>query len=355
MYTACSKQASSIKLEENPPELPCEQVFWEAPTAAAWAAIPWQKTPPRGLPFLRTLSSLLTEAGRASIPFKRLDALSKRLLARCLGRSLIYYQEQMESSFSSILSADSARTARAQVSSSIMALYETVWDDMTQAINFRQTLRVAVAAHYSHMLAAGRTVDIVTKTARTFAAGQGLPSHSRAQTGIDPSSTHGDIEDSDSTVITAHFASDPVATREMAWHASQVFFLQRRYPFNSPHEPLSLFLAGLYLWAFAKFYVDPDGGSSDQISIQLDMPSFSSSRDSIRAREHWIRHGGRALIEGAGNACTSGATVLILSLAIDITQRLKVWGMAAKVSSVFSRMLQREREEHEARTQRVFR
>lgn len=332
-----------MKLEDCPSELPCEQVSWEAPTAFAWSAgLSWSQSMPRGLPTSSSLAGLLTESGRSHFPFSRTDPLTKRLLVRCYGRLLENYQDLLESRFSSILwgqMGDSAvKEARCNLSAAMTRLYETIWPDISQAINLRQTLRVAVAVHYSHIFAAGQIVDLVTRAARIWAAGYKTPDGSLlvgAQTDQTMENALG--------AITQHFKQDPIAARELAWHASQVLCIQRHYPLNSPHEPLSVFLGGIILWAFSKCYIlTPE--EQNTTPVRLDAPMFSSNLTTGLARKTWIESGGQAMVEIVGNIFLPEAPMLILTVFAEMTQRLKVWGMGSKISGVFGRMLLREEE-----------
>ncbi|RFU28956.1 hypothetical protein B7463_g7391, partial [Scytalidium lignicola] len=343
LYVASSKQSPCIKLEDCPSELPCEQISWEAPTAFAWSTgLPWSESMPRGLPTSTSLASLLTELGRASFPFSRTDPLTKRLLVRCYGRLLENYQDLSESKYSSILwgqKGDAAvKEARTNISAGMTGLYETVWSDISQAINLRQTLRVAVAVHYSHIFAAGQIVDLITRAARMWAAGYETPDDS-PWVGTRTDQTMDDALGA----VTQHFKKDPRAGRELAWHASQVLCIQRRYPLNSPHEPLSVFLGGIILWAFAKCYImTPE--ERNTTPVRLDPPMFATNPMTTLTRKAWIENGGRAAVESVGNLVHPEAPILILTVFAEMTQRLKVWGMGSKISGVFGRMLLREEE-----------
>ncbi|KAK5264338.1 hypothetical protein LTR96_010355 [Exophiala xenobiotica] len=349
-YTAFSKQPPCIKFEDLPPDFPSEQVHWEAPTAFAWASCPYQ-TAPRGLPTTQTLHGLLSKAPDVAPSLKSLDHLGKRLLTRCLGRCLESIQEQMESSVYHVLWEESTGRAvtcatRSRISRSIMSVYESSWEDNSRGSNLRVSLRIAIAAHYSHMFAAGKLTGLITQIARKRAG-----EHDSLRPGnlLNPSSgvgNSGKATPHDDAFIKAAFNEDPKALREMMWHASQVFYLQRRHPFNSPHEPLSVFLAGISLWAFLKYFNPETNDDQDRVPVQLDEPSFCSRPEAREAIRNWIERGGRTYLEGVGDVRSPDAPRRILSLCIDMTKRLKVWRMASKVSEIFIRLLQREDQEY---------
>ena len=287
------------------------------------------------------LKSLLTTSNLLGPSFGSIDTLSKRLLARCLGRMLGSYQAQMESALHltilGTLGITAIQTARSELVAALMALYETLYFDLSHAVDLRQTLRVFIAIHYSFMFASSSTVKIVMLTARTLAAEQG----NSLSVSSDGPATSLHVHP-----ISYHFQKDPVAAREMAWHASQLLVIHRRYPSNSPHEPLSVLLAGIYLWAFSRFYqpeLSERRSEKDKcISFHFDAPSLSADLRTIKLGQAWIQDGGQAVIEGIGALSSPGAPPRILKIVAMMMRGLKVWGMARKISEVFVNMLRRE-------------
>jgi hypothetical protein len=225
-----------------------------------------------------------------------------------------------------------ALAARSQLSQSIMSVYESSWADHPRRYTIHQVLRIGVACHYSHIFAAGRIVDLVTSLARKRAADYD-------QSGSTENTSF------DEAAIKAALNEDRESVREMAWHASQVFYVQRRHPFNSPHEPLSVFLAGISLWAFAKYFFPSQDATQSGLSIQLDEPAFCSSTQADKTVKDWIQRGGKTFLEGVGDVQLPDAPKRILYLCVDMTRRLKVWKMASSVSEIFARLLHREDQE----------
>ncbi|KIX99392.1 uncharacterized protein Z520_04968 [Fonsecaea multimorphosa CBS 102226] len=354
LYSAFSKQNPCTKLEELPPEFPCEQLHWDAPTAFSWAACPFQ-TAPRGPPTMQTISDFLEKPDPSII--SPLDNIGKRLLIRCLGQRLHACQEQMDSKLYHVLWQDNNglelnRAVRSQLSKAIMSVYEFSWADHPRRYTLRHALRIGVAGHYSHIFGAGKIVDLVTHVARKRAAGFDMSriTHNTAFA----SSTANKATGVDETAAIAAFAEDPEMIREMMWHASQVCYLQRRHPFNSPLEPLSVFLAGITLWASCKYFCPHQPSMRVGPSIQLDEPSFCSSQRSSQAVKDWIKNGGKTFLEGVGDVQDPEAPSRVLQLSVDMTRRLKVWQMASNVSEIFVRLLQSEEQEaaqrHETNT-----
>lgn len=301
---------------------------------------------------MQTLRALLGRDADIVFSLKPSDHLSKRLLLRCLGRCLESIQEQMESGVYNILWEDSADRAvtiatRARISKSIMSVYKSSWEEISRGTSLRVALRIAIAAHYSHIFAAGRLTDLTTRVARRRAGEQNAPragvSNNALQTN---SATGGRNTPHDDDFIEAAFREDPRGIRELMWHASQVIYLQRRHPFNTPHEPLSVFLAGLSLWAFLKYFDPESGDVQTGISVQLDEPSFCSPPETRKAIKDWIERGGKTYLEGVGDVRSPGAPKRILTLCVNMTRRLQVWRMASKVSEIFSRLLQREDQDY---------
>ncbi|EXJ69821.1 uncharacterized protein A1O5_06893 [Cladophialophora psammophila CBS 110553] len=349
LYSAFSKQNPCTKLEELPPEFPCEQLYWDAPTAFSWAACPFQTTP-RGPPTMQTISNFVEKASPSII--SQLDNIGKRLLIRCLAQQLYACQEQMDSSLYHILWQDNRglevnRTVRSQLSRAIMSVYEISWADHPRRYTLRHALRIGIAVHYSHIFGAGKIVDLVTRVARKRASGFDMSRMSNS-TGFVSSSTN-TASPGDEVAAIAAFGEEPEVIREMMWHASQVCYLQRRHPFNSPLEPLSVFLAGITLWACCKYFCPHQTSMRVGPSIQLDEPSFCSSQRASQAVKVWIKNGGKTFLEGVGDVQDPDAPSRVLQLSVDMTRRLKVWQMASNVSEIFVRLLQRE--EHES-TQR---
>lgn len=340
-----------MKFEELPLELPSEQLYWEAPTVFAWASCPYQ-SPPRGVPTMPTLRAMLNKETDIASSLRPLDDLSKRLLTRCLGRCLESIQVQMESAVYNVLWEDSSGRAvttatRSRISRSIMSVCDHSWENVSQGSNLRSALRIAIATHYSHMFAAGRLTGLITRVARRRAA-EADPSHAgnpfNLQNAMEGVMRDGTQEDA---FIKTAFQEDPRSLRELMWHATQVIFLQRRHPFNSPHEPLSVFLAGISLWAFLKYFNPESSDPEVDISVQLDEPYFGSQPDAQEALQAWIAKGGKTYLDGIGNVRSPDAPRRILEVCIDMTKRLKVWKMALKVSEIFARLLQREDQERD--------
>ncbi|KAI1614124.1 hypothetical protein EDD36DRAFT_417971 [Exophiala viscosa] len=343
-YTAFSKQPPCIKFEELPSDSTCEELHWDAPTAYAWASCPYQ-APPRGLPTMQTLRALLSRDADIVFSLKPFDHLSKRLLLRCLGRCLESIQEQMESGVYNVLWEDSAGRAvmaatRARISMSVMSVYQSSWEEISQGTSLRVALRIAIAAHYSHIFAAGRLTGLTTRVARKRAG-----EYNATRVLPNPANS-GRTTPHDDEFIKAAFCEDPRSIRELMWHASQVIYLQRRHPFNTPHEPLSVFLAGLSLWAFLKYFDPESGDAQSGISVQLDEPSFCSPPEARQAIKDWIEKGGKTYLEGVGDVRSPDAPKRILTLCVNMTRRLQVWKMASKVSEIFARLLQREDQDY---------
>jgi hypothetical protein len=348
-YTAFSKQTPCIKLEELPHDFPCEEIYWGAPTAYAWAADPNQELP-RGQPTIPTVRTLLSPQPDYAVTLKHFDHLSKRLLCRCLGRCLESIQEQMESSVYNILWEDPSDHAvtvatRARISAAIMSVYQSSWEEILHGSSLRIILRIAIAAHYSHIFAAGRLTGMIVTIARKQAGESELRQMSGVAHPASVAANSGRSTPHDTEFFKKTFWEIPKDVRELMWHASQVIYLQHRHPFNTPHEPLSVFIAGLSLWAFLKYF-DAEGDEPiAEGGVQLDEPSFCSSPEVRQGIQCWIEEGGQAYLEGVGDVGSPEAPKRILSLCLNMTKRLRVWRTASKVSDIFARLLQREEQE----------
>jgi hypothetical protein len=295
---------------------------------------------------MQTMSDFLERPTPSII--SRLDSIGKRLFIRCLGRQLHTCQDQMDSSVYRILWRDNKgseanREVRSQISRAIVSVYEFSWADHPHRYTLGHALRIGIAGHYSHIFAAGKIVDLITRVARKRASGFDLTRMSSSTEYV--SGSTGQATPVDEAATIAVFSEEPEFIREMMWHASQVCYLQQRHPFNSPLEPLSIFLAGITLWACCKYFCPHQASMRKGPSIQLDEPSFCSSQRASQAVKDWIKNGGKTFLENVGDVQSPEAPSRVLHLSVDMTRRLKVWKMASNVSEIFARLLRREEQE----------
>lgn len=295
---------------------------------------------------MQTINHFLEEANPLVI--SRLDDVGKRMLIRCLGQQLNACQGQIDSDVYRVLWRDNPgreiqRGVRSKLSQTIMSIYEFSWADHPRRHTLGRGLRIGIAVHYNHIFAAGKIVDLVTRVARRRASGF-TPSRMCDSTGLASTSTS-KVGAGDEAALIALVTEEPEMIRETMWHASQVCYLQRRHPFNSPFEPLSIFLAGLMLWACCKYLCPHEASMRVGHPIQLDEPSFCSSQRAREAVQNWIKNGGRTFLEGVGDVQHPEAPNRVLRLSVDMTRRLRVWKMASNVSEIFVQLLGREEQE----------
>ena len=295
---------------------------------------------------MQTIVTSLDAPARSTI--SQLDNVGKRLLIRCIGQQLQACQQQLDSSIYSTVWKDNGgrnihREARAKFQKAIMSVYECSWADHPRRYPLRHALRIGVAVHYTHIFAVGKVIDLIIHVARKRAAGANMPTNS-----IDAICASGSVSKvgpSDEAATIAAFSAEPEVIRELMWHAAQVCYLQRRHPFNSPLEPLSVFLGGITLWACCKYFCPHQTSMRSGPSIQLDEPSFCSSQRASKAVSDWIKVGSKTYLEGVGNVCDPEAPSRVLRLNVDQTRRLRVWKMAFNVSEIFVALLQAEEQE----------
>ncbi|KAK5282181.1 hypothetical protein LTR40_003663 [Exophiala xenobiotica] len=199
--------------------------------------------------------------------------------------------------------------------------------------------------HFCHLTRLSKTMTLVVKIARIWA------SSGWGETPLEVDGDHGDASSGSITLRDAlkiRFSQNPQTARELAWHAAQILRLHRAYPSNTPHEPLSAFFAGLYLWSFAKYYYTGHGkselkGSSKATATRLDSkPSETKLATTINEKDGWVQCGGRAVLHYVGDLSLAAAPGKILCECAAIMRQLKIWGIAGRLIDFLIVMLRRE-------------
>lgn len=336
LYAACSMQPRSLTIEELPPELPCDQVYWEASTAFAWSAHnPWSDSPP----LRHSVSGYLQVLDNDSPMLEplTLDPLSRRLLSLYLSMICESYQQLLElpqvinSLENQILSK--LQSALTRVSEKMMSLHSGV--DLKHTYDMNQTIGSRSAMHFCHLSRPSRIMSLVVRAARTWASDRKTTSGSDVNNAKLESATSADQ-------LLVSFSHAPQTAREMALHAAQILRLHRSYPSNTPHEPLLAFLAGLYLWSFAKYYAPLLNKSTGTLPVvQLDA-NLSETETRGSEWNEWIHHGSRAVLSNVGDLSVASAPGRVLCECAAIMKQLKVWGVAVKLLEFLIVMLRRE-------------
>ncbi|KAK5224299.1 hypothetical protein LTR47_009910 [Exophiala xenobiotica] len=346
LYAACSMQTRSLGIDELPSELPCDQVLWEASTAFAWSACnPWSDSPP----LRHNVSGYLQMVGEESSILEQpaLDPLDRRLMTLYLSITCESYQQVLELPHATNVldhqSITKVQSVIQKVSRSIIRLHSGV--DLGRTHDINQTIRSRLTMHFCHLTRLSKTMTLVVKIARIWA------SSGWGETPLEVDGDHGDASSGSITLRDAlkiRFSQNPQTARELAWHAAQILRLHRAYPSNTPHEPLSAFFAGLYLWSFAKYYYTGHGkselkGSSKATATRLDSkPSETKLATTINEKDGWVQCGGRAVLHYVGDLSLAAAPGKILCECAAIMRQLKIWGIAGRLIDFLIVMLRRE-------------
>lgn len=163
------------------------------------------------------------------------------------------------------------------------------------------------------------------------------------------------------------FSSDMGSARELAWvrstsyhityslpfanmlilqHAGQILAAGRRFGLHTSSDCLRVFIAGVYLYAFARYFPFrsslPSVAEEHAVSlpsdvVKLDSLASSPTNENIR---YWIKHGGRARLEHIDDLYTIEGAREVLRLVESLLQRMKLWGICEKFLKVVQEILQ---------------
>ncbi|KAK9248538.1 fungal-specific transcription factor domain-containing protein [Lipomyces tetrasporus] len=318
-----SSRRGCMALNDLCNDMPCDERLWEAPTAREWAAYAFpagQKNLARGLPFYPTLRDLIAGAISPDV----VPNWGKRLCAQAMGRILWDFRELEDSALSRILPVPP--TDYSQSKETLLRALMYLHDSMTDPYNILDMVHMnmtCLIAHYSHLYTAREIMDLVIALARHRKADR-LDAMHRIQ------------------VI---FTLDPVHSRKLAWHAAQIIGIARRYPIRTPCETMRVFLAGLFLYAFAKYF-PPQRIQPDAMAVKLDTLSWLNKYPQTQHTktddlEKWFLQGGRASMDyvediyaRVGDTGGARGAESVLAVVLATLRSMKSWGVAAKFCNV---------------------
>ena len=119
--------------------------------------------------------------------------------------------------------------------------------------------------------------------------------------------------------------------RKLLWHAGQVIAVANEYLVSAPCEIMRLFMAYIFILAYANYCPRPEETGSD-VKIRLD--SSARHANHHKAVAEWIKRGGPAQIGCADDIFTDGSTADITKDAQSMFQRLCSWGLAEKFAKI---------------------
>ncbi|KAK9474158.1 fungal-specific transcription factor domain-containing protein [Dipodascopsis tothii] len=328
-----SARRSCIALGDLDIVMPCDEILWEAPTARAWA----NQWAPAGagrlgdcLPFYPTLRALIS----ASLDPGVVPNWGKRLSAQAIGRLLWDFKELEDSAMSKILPAPGTTDfgpSREVLLNTLMTLKYTFSERPKNILDMIHLNMTCLIAHYSHLYTAREIMDLVITLAGSSA--------SKRDDAVER--------------LQVIFALDPIHSRRLAWHAAQIIAIARQYVIKTPCETMRVFLAGLFLYTFARYFPvgKPQGKDTgvrlDRISsIRHNLPSpHASPREGLTSEpdvESWFLWGGPAAFISLGDICGPDAPAQVIKIVMDTLRRMKSWGVGNKFTRVLMHLHTRD-------------
>ncbi|KAK9476784.1 fungal-specific transcription factor domain-containing protein, partial [Lipomyces japonicus] len=323
-----SNRRGNLALHDVNIYIPCEEKLWEAVSARQWKSYafkPGENVLKCGLPFFAALRTVIDQ----TLLLHTVPNWGKRLFTQAIGRILWDIRELEDSALSQVLPdnpVDYSSTKNALLLT-LTALQDSVTDpyNILDMVHMNMTCLIA---HYSHLYSARETMDLAIALAKTQREDR-LDAMHRIQ------------------VI---FTLDPVNARKLAWHAAQIVGIARRYAIRTPCETMRVFLAGLFLYAFAKYFPadnsnnneddNYNGDGQDPVTtVNLDtLPWLSGvSWDERQAElDRYFMIGGNAKMDSVDLLCSADGkgAEQVLAVVLATLKLMKCWGLAQKFSSV---------------------
>ncbi|KAK6338883.1 hypothetical protein TWF696_009688 [Orbilia brochopaga] len=306
--------------------LPSDDPLWEAPDAQTWAALyPRHKSiPPRGMPFYFVLRDIMNgHQDQLS-----LSSWGQRLCAQGISRMIWDIRELETSPLGRIVQLPvlsvGLKPAKDELLKASMILLSTAPNGDAKSVDSSIT---AIVVHFAHLYATRDVVDLAISLAKHSSTGKFVERIERINR------------------IKNIFTSDMVNARELAWHAGQILAAGRRYNLHTSSDCLRVFIAGVYLHAFAKYFptihylssvTEEHSAPPQDDAIRLDSLFCHSDNESIN---HWIKHGGKARLERIGDLHSIEGAREVLRLVESLLQRMKLWGMCEKFLKVVQEIL----------------
>ncbi|KAG9239998.1 fungal-specific transcription factor domain-containing protein [Calycina marina] len=314
LCTLTSRRAS-VDVSELPRRLPCHDAVWEAPTAAAWAALRSRL----GRNGLGNLYSSVLAAVLATEPVpEHTSPWGKRLCAQIIGRMLWDLKQLEVISARDYFSLPSLSAAQQKPKKSLLLALDNLVKSMDRPASTSELISYNVASllcHYSHLSAAPDVLDYTLFIARSVASQASLPDR-----GIDVAQRR----------LRSAFAKNPVEARRLVSHAAQIVAVCNEYLVSAPCEILRLFMGYVFIIAFAKYFPRNSDYSVDHsLSYpRLDVSLYQHAQKAAVA--NWIAWGGPASVGSVEDIFSDGAVVAISQEAQSMLQRLRFWGLADK-------------------------
>ncbi|KAF3921579.1 hypothetical protein AA313_de0204845 [Arthrobotrys entomopaga] len=324
--SALTNRRGNIALTDLCLPLPCEEILWEAPDAQTWAALyPRHKSvPPRGMPFYLILRDIMN----GHQDQLNLSSWGRRLCAEGINRMIWDIRELEISPLGRVVQLPilsvGLKPAKDDLLKGLMTLLNVTTNEDVKSVDASIT---TIGVHYAHLYATRDVVDLAISLAKHSSTGKFVERIDRINR------------------IKNIFTSDMVNARELAWHAGQILAAGRRYKLHTSGDCLRIFIAGVYLHAFAKYFptthylsavTEEHSAAPPDDAVKLDSILSSSYNDSIT---YWIKQGGKARLEHIGDLHSIEGAREVLRLVESLLQRMKIWGISEKFLKVVQEIL----------------
>ncbi|KAF3006876.1 hypothetical protein E8E13_010932 [Curvularia kusanoi] len=306
-----TSRRGAVDLGELPQDLPCSETLWDAPSSSAWAAL---RTRLGSKAMGARWSEVISTALNGERPVENASAWSKRLCAQVIGR-LLWDLKQLETiSLRNCFDLPSLCTAQEKPKLSLLLGLDHLFESLRQPATTADLISYNITGllcHYSHLYSAKDVLDYTLFIVRNT-----LERSSRSDENVKRAEQK----------LRTVFTTDQKESRRLLWHAAQIVAIANEYLVSAPCEILRLFMAHVFIIAFAKYFPEPKNGSSQISTTALDRYQSVESH----AIKNWVEFGGRVSIGTVLDLNSESAAVEVSQDAKAILQRLHCWGLAEK-------------------------
>lgn len=329
-FSTLSNRRGAIIISDITINVPCSDALWDAPNAEAWQHLCQSGDhDPYGQPFYKSLKDVI--AGR--LEAEKLTAWGKRICAQAIARIMWDFKE-MENSIISVGAYEKSmfQPAKLTLLRSLMAVCKGSIGKIGEVESDRYHWVLArLIAHYTHLYSAFATVNRMLTLVRR------------------PPKPGSEANDTRVKVLISSYAADPVAARNLAYHAAQIIALSRWHPVYSPVEGMRLFLAGVVLWGFGRYYdraaLQPRQTLDTNKIIRLDLLPWVHGED---CGEKWVKTGeGKPAIaimdkatgvERVVDVCGESGAMSVLKVVVEILGSLRFWGLGGEFKGLLEEL-----------------
>ncbi|TGZ83462.1 hypothetical protein EX30DRAFT_393077 [Ascodesmis nigricans] len=351
-FSTLSNRRGAITVSDISIRVPCSESLWEAPDALTWHRLCESgQHDIVGAPFYKTLKDVI--AGR--FEGDKITAWGKRICAHAIARIMWDFRD-LEDSVLSVSAIDKSGFKPAK--DTLLKSLGTVCEGSVCRTGEIQSDRyhwvlARLIAHYTHLYSAFATVNRMLTLARTPPT---------------------DPRDPRVKVLASSFHADPIAARNLAYHAAQIIALSRWHPVYSPVEGMRLFLAGVVLWGFGRYYrpnsrEEWERWNDESVgTVRIDMLPWVHGEEAAGGKEWILRGRGRPAVGvevgGVGGGmlsapapapapapgdtankwkivqvCEPGGASMVLGVVVKILGALRFWGLGGEFKGMLEELV----------------